>query len=26
MTAMLRQQGYAGVPTDYLFYLLERQQ
>lgn len=24
VTAMLRQQGYAGVPTDYLFYLLER--
>ena len=24
MTAMLRQQGYAGVPTDYLFYLMER--
>ncbi|MBD2848138.1 damage-inducible protein DinB [Paenibacillus sp. IB182496] len=26
ITAMLRQQGHAGVPTDYLFYLLERQQ
>ncbi|MFB9276653.1 DinB family protein [Cohnella cellulosilytica] len=26
VTAMLRQQGYAGVPTDYMFYLLERQQ
>lgn len=25
VTAMLRQQGYAGVPTDYLFFLLERQ-
>ncbi|MFD0716404.1 DinB family protein [Paenibacillus sp. GCM10027626] len=25
VTAMLRQQGYAGVPTDYMFYLLERQ-
>lgn len=24
VTAMLRQQGYAGVPTDYMFYLLER--
>lgn len=24
VTAMLRQQGHAGVPTDYLFYLLER--
>lgn len=23
VTAMLRQQGYAGVPTDYLFYLLD---
>ncbi|GIP38373.1 hypothetical protein J31TS4_16530 [Paenibacillus sp. J31TS4] len=26
VTAMLRQQGYAGVPTDYLFFLLDRQQ
>ncbi len=26
VTAMLRQQGYAGVPTDYLFYLLEQQE
>lgn len=26
VTAMLRQQGYPGVPTDYLFYLLERQE
>ncbi|XID91492.1 DinB family protein [Paenibacillaceae bacterium WGS1546] len=25
VTAMLRQQGYAGVPTDYIFYLMERQ-
>ncbi|GIP47834.1 DinB family protein [compost metagenome] len=25
VTAMLRQQGYAGVPTDYLFFLLGRQ-
>ncbi|MCF2943166.1 DinB family protein [Paenibacillus tarimensis] len=25
VTAMLKQQGYAGVPTDYLFYLHERQ-
>lgn len=24
VTAMLRQQGYAGVPTDYIFYLVER--
>ncbi|MDP4096388.1 DinB family protein [Paenibacillus sp. P96] len=24
ITAMLRQQGHAGVPTDYLFYLMER--
>ncbi len=24
ITAMLRQQGHAGVPTDYLFYLIER--
>lgn len=24
VTAMLRQQGYAGVPTDYLFFLIER--
>lgn len=24
VTAMLRQQGFAGVPTDYLFYLVER--
>lgn len=26
VTAMLRQQGYAGVPTDYMFYLMERQE
>lgn len=26
VTAMLRQQGYAGVPTDYMFYLLDRQE
>ncbi|MEK8129018.1 DinB family protein [Paenibacillus filicis] len=26
VTAMLRQQGYAGVPTDYIFYLLDRQE
>ncbi|WP_438496583.1 DinB family protein [Paenibacillus sp. IHBB 3054] len=26
VTAMLRQQGYTGVPTDYLFYLIERQE
>jgi uncharacterized damage-inducible protein DinB len=26
VTAMLRQQGYAGVPTDYLFYLMELQE
>jgi len=26
VTAMLRQQGYAGVPTDYLFFLMERQE
>ncbi|WP_036717865.1 DinB family protein [Paenibacillus sp. JCM 10914] len=26
VTAMLRQQGYAGVPTDYMFYLVQRQQ
>lgn len=26
VTAMLRQQGYAGIPTDYLFYLVERQE
>jgi len=26
VTAMLRQQGHAGVPTDYLFYLVERQE
>lgn len=26
ITAMLRQLGYPGVPTDYLFYLLERQE
>ncbi|WP_019637802.1 DinB family protein [Paenibacillus fonticola] len=26
VTAMLRQQGYAGVPTDYLFYLIELQE
>lgn len=25
VTAMLRQQGYSGVPTDYIFYLLEQQ-
>ncbi len=25
VTAMLRQQGYAGVPTDYMFYLVEQQ-
>ncbi len=25
VTAMLKQQGYAGVPTDYIFYLLEMQ-
>lgn len=25
VTAMLRQQGSAGFPTDYMFYLLERQ-
>lgn len=25
VTAMLRQQGYTGVPTDYIFYLLEQQ-
>lgn len=25
VTAMLRQQGHAGVPTDYMFYLVERQ-
>lgn len=24
VAAMLRQQGHAGVPTDYMFYLLER--
>jgi len=24
VTAMLRQQGYSGVPTDYMFYLVER--
>ncbi|MFD0670930.1 DinB family protein [Cohnella sp. GCM10027633] len=24
ITAMLRQQGHAGIPTDYLFYLMER--
>lgn len=24
ITAMLRQQGHAGVPTDYLFYLIDR--
>lgn len=24
VTAMLRQQGHSGVPTDYLFYLMER--
>ncbi|MCR8632043.1 DinB family protein [Paenibacillus radicis (ex Xue et al. 2023)] len=26
VTAMLRQQGYFGVPTDYMFYLVERQE
>jgi len=26
VTAMLRQQGYPGVPTDYMFYLMERRQ
>ncbi|WP_438433705.1 DinB family protein [Gorillibacterium sp. sgz500922] len=26
VTAMLRQQGYSGVPTDYLFYLIDRQE
>lgn len=26
VTAMLRQQGYAGVSTDYIFYLMERQE
>lgn len=26
VTAMLRQQGYPGVPTDYMFYLLARQE
>ncbi|WP_410770250.1 DinB family protein [Fontibacillus sp. BL9] len=26
VTAMLRQQGYAGVPTDYMFYLMERRE
>jgi uncharacterized damage-inducible protein DinB len=26
LTAMLRQQGHPGIATDYLFYLLERQQ
>lgn len=26
VTAMLRQQGYAGVPTDYIFYLMEQQE
>ncbi|MFD0085159.1 DinB family protein, partial [Priestia megaterium] len=26
VTAMLRQQGYSGVPTDYMFYLLARQE
>lgn len=25
VTAMLRQQGYSGVPTDYMFFLVERQ-
>ncbi|MGG1876702.1 DinB family protein [Paenibacillus cisolokensis] len=25
VTAILRQQGHPGVPTDYLFYLMERQ-
>ncbi len=26
VTAMLRQQGYAGVATDYLFFLMDRQE
>ncbi|GAA0137072.1 DinB family protein [Paenibacillus sp. YSY-4.3] len=26
VTAILKQQGYAGVPTDYLFYLMECQE
>ncbi|RTE08463.1 DinB family protein [Paenibacillus whitsoniae] len=26
VTAILRQQGYAGVPTDYMFYMVERRQ
>ncbi|WP_276353017.1 DinB family protein [Cohnella caldifontis] len=26
VAAMLRQQGYAGVPTDYMFFLVERQE
>lgn len=26
ITAMLRQQGYTGVPTDYLFFLLKQQE
>ncbi|WP_313897918.1 DinB family protein [Brevibacillus sp. FSL L8-0520] len=26
IAAMLRQQGYAGVPTDYVFYLYELSQ
>ncbi|MFD0677185.1 MULTISPECIES: DinB family protein [unclassified Paenibacillus] len=25
VTAMLRQQGFSGVPTDYMFYLVEQQ-
>lgn len=26
VTAMLRQQGYSGTPTDYVFYLMEQQE
>ncbi|MDQ0061589.1 DinB family protein [Paenibacillus harenae] len=26
VTAMLRQQGYVGVPTDYMFYLMEQRE
>ena len=26
VTAMLRQQGYSGIPTDYIFYLMESRQ
>ncbi|MBB6731485.1 DinB family protein [Cohnella zeiphila] len=26
ITAILRQQGYAGVPTDYMFFLVERRE